>query len=82
MTAAAHATLEHTPGRKKGKGYGQQEYGPLHSENAPSGFSRTHWVESGHKANPSCKGAGKRAFLPGALLLQTAVVFSGKRRRG
>lgn len=37
------------------------------------------WPWSVYKVNSSCKGVGKEPFLPGALPLQTEVMFWGKK---
>lgn len=86
VTAAAPTTWGHTPGRRRmGRGggeEGQRERGPLYCANAPSGLPGTHWPESIHKTNPSCKGVGQRVLLLGALPLRTQVMFSWPRRCG
>lgn len=58
-----------------------QAHGPLYQDEAyPVAYPELIWLQSVYKANPNCKGVGKEPFLPGALLLQTEVMFSGERR--
>lgn len=74
MTPTAPTRLEHTPGRKKGKGKGQRETHPVAylELNGQNPFPKPVTAEGSQGGSiPTC-----------ALLLGAEVTFSRKRRRG